>query len=61
MRRSLPVTLVVLVLAGCYRAEDPRWTAAQKDTRPAVSKEAVAGSKLKMGMPPPKDIELVSQ
>lgn len=56
MRRFLaglavsPVLAVVL-LAGCFRAEDPRWTAAQKDTRPVVAKEAVAGGKLNKFFP----------
>jgi hypothetical protein len=40
-----------LFVAGCYRIEDTRWTAAQKQTGPAVAKEAVAGSKLNKFFP----------
>jgi hypothetical protein len=52
VRRNLGIPLaVLLVAAGCYRVEDTRWTAAQKQTGPAVAKEAVPGSKLNKFFP----------
>jgi hypothetical protein len=55
VRRNLchafALLLAALSAAGCYRVEDTRWTAAQKQTGPAVAKEAVAGSKLNKFFP----------
>lgn len=51
MRPGVPLALAVFIAAGCYGVKDTRFTAAQRSTEPAVSKEAVAGSKLNKYFP----------